>query len=261
MKKSIKTIAVAAGLLTAAGTAQAVTTPLNINIYGASAQFAFLTAAADNILQRPRLAPAPLTGPSPAPSSPSPAIPAAAAPAPTASPLGSPTNPLPTASKAILGTASGNGCSSNYQRAFLTTPGDAVDTSCQNVTLAASDVAPGTFNEVTNGCEFGPVRDTPTSGFCAAPTANGGKTCTTTTGQGKCYLDTKKATPITATGVTIKNPMIVPFAFWANNTLQEPADVPTPPMPAASAIRAPAHPRWYRSPWQFRQGQLRCRPA
>ena len=216
MKKTIKTLAVVAGFAAIAGNAQAA--PLDINIYGASAQFAFLTAAADNVLTAlgcAGTANRTLVGTQFAISG---------TPGGTGSCANGITLRIANKSsgdgiKAVLGTASGNGCASNFQRQFFTSPTNTA-LLCQNVTLAASDVAPGTFNEVTNGCEFGPVRDTATSGFCAAPTANGGKACTTTTGQGKCYLDNKKATPIVASNVTIKNPMIVPFAIFANNTLQ-----------------------------------------
>jgi len=54
---------------------------------------------------------------------------------------------------------------------------------------------------------------------CApAPT----KSCSTASGAGRCYVSNKYQGPIldSSNALTVKNPMIVPFAFWVNNTLQ-----------------------------------------
>jgi ABC-type phosphate transport system substrate-binding protein len=235
MKKSIKTLALAAGLLAAAGSAQA----LDINIYGSSAQFEMLSAIANNILTSSTVGCSGTTqqtqigtyfainG-------------TAAGTGPCASGI---TLRIANKSssdgiKALVGSAGAAPCSSitptapyvaNNYRQFInpgdtTTPASTDTTKCQPITLAASDVAYNTFAETSNGCEFGPVYAlNPALGtnvYSCGPAPT--KSCATTTGTSACYYTNKTASAIGLNGVTLinKSPMIFPFAFWANNTLQ-----------------------------------------
>ena len=232
MKKSFQTIAVATGVLAAVASAQAA--PLEINIYGASAQFAFLTAIADNLLKSTGT-----NGVGCASTSNATTIGTQFAITGNAgSGLCANGITLRIANKsssdgikAALKTAGVAQCTAgNDYRQFIN-PGDTTAPSsavggndrCYPVTMAASDVDKATFGETSNGCQFGPVyaANVALGGQLSCGPAPG-KSCATPSGTGACYYSNKTAAPIAdpSNYLLDKNPMIVPFAFWANNSIQ-----------------------------------------
>jgi hypothetical protein len=255
MKKSIKTLIVAGCLLGAAGSAQA----FDINIYGASAQYAFFYAVANDILTSPVVG-CTFVAPVKADPTGTEAITYGTATTGTGicnngnTGVGGPTTNLTSGItyrvankssrdgiKAVAGTAAASGCSAagNGTAKFITDYSAPGTTSCLPVTLGASDVAASTFAESNEGCEYGPVLTFDgTNYYCASPDATN-KACTynfdglslgSAAQPAECWRnvasDNITGTQNSAQAISIGsnivavNPMIDPFAFYVNNSVQ-----------------------------------------
>lgn len=182
MKKSIKTLAVAASVLALAGTAQAAT--VDINVYGASAQFLFWNAAAVNFLGSRGC-----TGVTQATDS-------SGKHGITSATCGSDTVNIRYSSKAsfescrsLKGTTNPDSCPSPTQRLMASSVTAPSTLTCQAVTLGASDVAGNSFVQESYGEKYGPM--------------GGGYYAVTLTGED-------------CSGLTYHNPLKVPFGFFVN---------------------------------------------
>ena len=229
-KKQIKTLAIAACLLAGAASAHAAT---DINIYGASAQYVFLRNVANDILIANGCSNADISSGYELADGSEYIITAGTSAATSGNCLAAGGYTLRLANKSSrdgiktsMGQAAAGGCATVGQAPFLTAAGD-LATTCLTVTMGASDVAAATYSETTNGCEYGPVLNA--LGYCTTPNATA-KKCTTNAGgvndgtaafPGDCYRAANVAGAITLpSGAVVKNPMILPFAFWVNNTVQ-----------------------------------------
>jgi hypothetical protein len=259
MKKMITTFAVAAGLLGAAGGAQA----LDINMYGSSALFEFLGAVSNDLLTASGCTTiAGLHTSTDGTESMTYGTNGTAGTicANSDTGIGGPTTNLTgginyrvankssrDGIKAVNGTGAGAGCSAtgNGYAKFILDYGAPNVTSCQLVTLGTSDVLASTFNETNQGCEYGPVLNKASDGnyYCASPDIVN-KACTynfdgnsaggpTSASQypAECWrnvqADDATSTPNGASaiglnaGVTnVASPIVVPFAFYVNNSVQ-----------------------------------------
>jgi hypothetical protein len=214
-KPLLKTIMVGASVLAFAGAAQAAT--VNINIYGASAQHLFWNDAADNFLTSKGC-----TGVAQDSYDSKHGI--------TRGTCGSDTVYIRYSSKAsfdgiyaVKGAVNTDSCPNAFQRKMVDeascsdwmlggTPCSALK--CQEVTIGASDVAGSSFVQESHGELKGP---------------NGGG-----------IVDRIfPATGVDDSGLTPKQPVVVPFGFFANNTVTKTKCLgPDPLEPTASAHKA-----------------------
>ncbi len=182
MKKNIKTLAMAASVLALAGTAQAAT--IDINIYGASAQYLYWNDSADNFLLGRGC-----TGVTQGESSDKKhGI--------TTGTCGSDTVNIRVSAKAsfesclsLNGTTNPDSCPSPTQRKMASSVAAPNTLTCQTVTLGASDVAGESFTQESHGQKFGPK--------------GGGNVDIILAG-------------VDCSGLTPHNPLIVPFGFFVN---------------------------------------------
>lgn len=189
MKKSMKTLAATAAVLAMAGAAHAAN--VDINIYGASAQYLFWNDAADNFLTSKGC-----TGVTQASFDGKHGVTTGNS---CTGFTGSPNVTIRYSGKAsyesvrsLTAATNPDGCANGYQRKMANSVTDPSNLTCQTVTLGASDVAGEAFVQESHGEKFGP--------------RGGGAWNVTLTGED-------------ASSLTHTNPLVVPFGFFVNNAV------------------------------------------